>query len=117
VSAATAGQASWTARALDLEGNPDNPDDYAEITSRWDGWLDDEQRAAEEAGAKGAIDWQRAEDATPAAEDFDHAADIMRLRGTVLELLGEFGSTGRGWNVARISDEHLARLRRRLETP
>lgn len=39
-----------------------------------------------EAAAQSAIGWQRAEDATPTAEDFDHAAEIMRLR----DLLDDF---------------------------
>jgi hypothetical protein len=52
----TPGRASWTTRALALEGNPDNPDDHAEIIGRWGSWLDDGQRAAEEAGAQAAID-------------------------------------------------------------
>jgi hypothetical protein len=56
VTAVTPGRASWTTRALILEGSPDDPDDYAEITSRWERWLDDDQREAEEAGAGSAIE-------------------------------------------------------------
>lgn len=76
----TPGQASWTARALFSEGNPDNADDHAEITGRWATWFDDHQREAEEVGAKAAIDWWFAEDASPTTGDYDHAAEIMRLR-------------------------------------
>ena len=56
MTAVTPGRASWTTRALILEGSPDDPDDYAEITSRWERWLDDGQRDAEEAGARSAIE-------------------------------------------------------------
>lgn len=101
----TAGQASWTARALFSEGNPDNGDDHAEITGRWDTWFDDHQREAEEVGARAAIDWQRAEDASPAAEDFDRAAEILWLHDACTAIR----------DVLLRGDDHLAARRGALQ--
>jgi hypothetical protein len=39
-----------------------------------------DEKTAMDHAAKAAIDWQRAEDATPTAEDFDHAADVISGR-------------------------------------
>lgn len=75
MTAETAGQAAWIARRTVLHG----PDDGGDLLLTWP-YLKPEQRAAEETGAQAAIDWQRAEDATPTAEDFDHAADVISGR-------------------------------------
>lgn len=44
-----------------------------------------------------------------------HVADVMKLSDTLTELLSLFDFNSKGWNVARVSDEHLDRLRARLE--
>lgn len=74
-----------------------------------------DEKTAMDHAARAAIDWQRAEDASPTAGDYDHAAEILGLRDMVTELLSLFDFNSKGWNVARITDEHIARLRARLE--
>ncbi|HTJ69218.1 MAG TPA: hypothetical protein VL551_16900 [Actinospica sp.] len=73
--------------------------------------MPEEDQAAIEAGAYAVA----AHVADPTAEDYDHASEILKLRDTLTELLGEFKHTaGNNWS-ALVSGEHFSRLRARLE--
>ena len=93
MTAQTPGQASHEARQaakarrMGVPGREPDSTLVAIIGLRWDE-LPAGMRADEEAGAQAAISWQRAEDVNPTAEDYDHAAEILRLR----ELLDEIGT-------------------------
>ena len=54
--AGTPGQAAYVTRNLALKGNPDDPNDHAQVAGLWNYWLSPEERAAEEAGAQAAVD-------------------------------------------------------------
>ncbi len=99
----TPGQASWTARVLLLEGSPDNPDDYAEITSRWDRWLDDDQRAAEEVGARAAID-------TAESHSAIYLNEISRLAAALRAIRDASAPGEAGFDVARRTLDDASRL-------
>jgi hypothetical protein len=81
VSAQTAGQAAF--EVAQARYSPQNRLKWEKVKPS--------HREQYEAEAKAAIDWQRAEDANPTAEDYDHAAEILKLRNAITELLDSTG--------------------------
>jgi hypothetical protein len=74
-------------------------------------------QAAADARAHAVLDGadEKTVDSNPTAGDYDHAAEIMRLRDTLTEVLREFHLTGKGFFTAWIAPEHYRRLNDRLE--
>lgn len=72
----TPGRVSWTARNMALAAPDENPADVlASLDAAWE-YMDPGMQEAEEIGAQAVI----AHVVSPTAEDYGHAAEIMRLR-------------------------------------